>query len=309
MRSRRIYATVAAMRSIPDIVDVTVARGARAPEGAPPDLIIEIPHGATRTADYDAVAAQLTSTLPDRLVDFFHVNTDAGAPELGLAIARRFVADEPGRIAVVLRCRIPRTFIDCNRRMDATPEDFRAGKVTPGLMPWITSDADRALLRGLYDRYVAAVIDATSRLAGGALLLLHSYAPRTVDVEVDANIVASLHRAYQPEVEPTWPLRPPIDVIGKTIEGVDLAPAAVVDALRAQFEPLGLPVANSATYPLHPSTLAWARVQEHPGRAVCIEVRRDLLAAPFEPFAQMTIADAKVERLVPAFVAALRRWW
>jgi predicted N-formylglutamate amidohydrolase len=297
------------MRSIPDIVDVTVARGARAAEGAPPDLVIEIPHGATRTADYDALAAQLTSPLPDRLVDFFHVNTDAGAPELGLAIARRFVADEPGRIAAVLRCRIPRTFIDCNRRMDATPEEFRAGKVTPGLMPWITSDADRALLRGLYDRYVAAVIDATSRLAGGALLLLHSYAPRTVDVEVDANIVASLHRAYQPDIEPTWPLRPPIDVIGKAIDGTDHAPAAVVDALRAQLEPLGLVVANSATYPLHPSTLAWARVQEHPGRAVCIEVRRDLLADPFEPFAQMTIADAKVDRLVPAFVAALRRWW
>jgi hypothetical protein len=309
-RARRgISCDVPAMRSIPDIVDITVARGARADTGAPPDLIIEIPHGATRTADYDAVAANLTSPLPDRLVDFFHVNTDAGAPELGLAIARRFVADEPARVAAVLRCRIPRTFIDCNRRMDATPDEFRAGKVTPGLMPWITNDADRALLRGLYDRYVAAVIDATSRLAGGALLLLHSYAPRTVDVEVDANIVASLHRAYQPDIEPTWPLRPPIDVIAKTIDGVDHAPAAVVDTLRAQLEPLGLAVANSATYPLHPSTLAWARVEEHPGRAVCIEVRRDLLANPFQPFAQMTIADAKVDRLVPAFVAALRRWW
>jgi predicted N-formylglutamate amidohydrolase len=298
------------MRSIPDIVDVIVERGAHARPDAPPDLIIEIPHGATRTADYDAVAARLTSPLPERLVDFFHVNTDAGAPELGLAIARRFVADEPARSAAVLRCRIPRTFIDCNRRMDATPEEFRAGKVTPGLMPWITTDADRALLRGLYDRYVGAVIEATAALGdSGALLLLHSYAPRTVDVEVDANIVANLHRAYRPDVEPTWPLRPPIDIIGKAVDGTDHAPAAVVEALGAQLEPLGLAVANSATYPLHPSTLAWARVEERPGRAVCIEVRRDLLADPFVPFAQMAISDAKVERLVPAFVAALRRWW
>ena len=296
--------------SIFGIVDVTFARGARARADAPPDLIIEVPHGATRTADYTALAARLTSPLPDRLVDFFHVNTDAGAPELAIAIARRFVVDEPARSVAVLRCRIPRTFIDCNRRIDATPEEFRAGKVTPGVMPWIATDGDRALLRGLYDRYVAAVVDAAALLpADGAMLLLHSYAPRDVDVEVDADIVAKLHRAYRPDVEPTWPLRPPIDVIGKAVDGTDHAPPAVVDALRAALEPLGLAVANSATYPLHPSTLAWARVHERPGRAVCIEVRRDLLAEPFEPFAEMAIAHANVDRLAPAFVAALRRFW
>ncbi len=31
------------------------------------------PHGATRTEDYDRLAAQLTSPLPEALVDFFHV--------------------------------------------------------------------------------------------------------------------------------------------------------------------------------------------------------------------------------------------
>ena len=46
-----------------------------------------------------------------------------------------------------------------------------------------------------------------------------------------------------------------------------------------------------------------------PGRALCVEVRRDLLADPFEPFAQMTIGTAKVDRLVAPFVRALRRWW
>ena len=286
--------------SIPDVLDVTVV----GPRPDAPDLIIEIPHGATRTADYTALARVLTSPLPANLVDFFHVNTDAGAPELGLAIGEKLAGE---RTVAVLRCRIPRTFIDCNRRIDAAPEEFRAGKVTPGLMPWITSAEDRALLRARYDRYVGAVNEATARLGDrGALLLLHTYAPRSVDVEVDADIVTNLRRAYLPEVEPTWPLRPEIDVIARGTDGTDFAPPGVVETLRSE---LGIPIAESATYPLHPSTLAWAHVQARPGRAVCIEVRRDLLADPFEPFAEMRIGAAKIARLVPAFVAALRRFW
>lgn len=296
--------------SIPGILDVTVAHGARAHPGAALDLVIEVPHGATATADFAAAAAGLTSPLPDGLVDFFHVNTDAGAPELAIAIAERFVADEPARSVAVLRCRIPRTFIDCNRRIDASPDDFRAGKVTPGLMPWITTADDRARLRAAYDRYVAAVREATADLAGdGALVLLHSYAPRTVDVEVDLDIATNLRRAYQPDREPTWPLRPEVDVIGRELDGTSRAPAGVVEVLRAELAGLGIALADSATYPLHPSTLAWEHVTARPGRALCVEVRRDLLADPFEPFAEMRIGAARVARLVPAFVRALRRWW
>jgi predicted N-formylglutamate amidohydrolase len=296
--------------TIPEVIDVAVVRGAGVSADAPPDLVIEIPHGATRTDDYASLAARLTSPLPANLVDFFHVNTDAGAPELGLAIARGLVADTPTRTVAVLRCRIPRTFIDCNRRMDATAEEFRAGKVTPGLMPWITSPEDRALLRGLYDRYVAAVRDASALLTpDGAMVLLHTYAPRTIDVEVDHDIVANLRRAYLPGVEPTWPLRPEVDVISRGIDGTDHAPRAVVDTLRAELAARGIAIAEGATYPLHPSTLAWDHVMAHPDRAICVEVRRDLLADPFEPFAEMTIGDDKVDRLVPAFVNALRCWW
>jgi predicted N-formylglutamate amidohydrolase len=294
--------------SIPDVLDLLRFRGERAAPDAAPDLLIEIPHGATRTADFTTLAALLVSPLPADLIDFFHVNTDAGAPELGEAVARAFVAAEPARSAAVLRCRIPRTFIDCNRQIDAAPEDFKAGKVTPGLMPWITAPEDRALLRGRYQLYVAAVRAAAAGLApDGALLLLHSYAPRTVDVEVDMDIVASLHRAYRPEVEPTWPLRPELDVIASTPDGASHAPAAVVDALRAGVAPLQ--VADSATYPLHPSTMAWEHVTARPGRALCLEVRRDLLADPFEPFREMRIGTDKVARLAAPLAAALRRWW
>ncbi|MCX5747834.1 MAG: hypothetical protein NT062_35670, partial [Proteobacteria bacterium] len=57
--------------SIPSIVDVSIVRGARASATAL-DLVIEIPHGATRTEDFTRLEARLTSPLPDALVDFFH---------------------------------------------------------------------------------------------------------------------------------------------------------------------------------------------------------------------------------------------
>ena len=288
------------LQSVPGIADVGLLGG----EG-PLDLVIEIPHGATATADFTRLAAQLTSPLPDRLVDFFHVNTDAGAPELGATTARLL-----GRRVAIVRCRVPRTFIDCNRRMDASPADFKAGKVTPGLMPWITSAEDRALLRAAYDRYLGVVREAAARLSpDGAMLMLHTYAPRTVDVEVDADIVVNLRKAYQPDVEPTWPLRPEIDVIGKALDGTDHAPPAVVAELHRGMAAQGLTVADGQTYPLHPSTMAYEYVQAHPGRGLCIEVRRDLLADPFEPFAQMRISPEKVDRLAVPLAAALRRWW
>lgn len=291
-----------------EILEVDVIRGRRA--GEAPDLIIEIPHGATATADYDAYARKLTSPLPDGLVDFFHVNTDTGAPELARAVAERWVADDPVRSVAILRCRVPRTFIDCNRRIEASSADFKEGKVTPGLMPWITTPEDRALLRSAYDRYTGAVRGALSSLApGGALLMLHSYAPRTVDVEVDLQIVASLRRAYEPAIEPTWPLRPEVDIISRELDGTSRAPEVVVATLREALAEVGVEVADSTTYPLHPSTLAHAYVAAHPGRALCVEVRRDLLADPFEPFAQMTIGDAKLARLAPAFARALARWF
>lgn len=296
--------------SIADVVDVELVRGARADAAAPPDLLIEIPHGATRTADYAGVAARLRSPLPDALVDFFHVNTDAGAPELARATAARFVAAEPARTVAILRCRVPRTFIDCNRRIDASADDFKAGKVTPGLMPWITDPDDRALLRGRYDAYVAAVRAAVAAtLPAGAMLMLHTYAPRTVDVEVDEHIVTSLRRAYEPAVEPTWPLRPEVDLIGRGLDGTTYFPTEVVDTLKSAMAAAGVTVADGETYPLHPSTLAWDHATAWPGRTLCMEVRRDLVADPFDPFTEMRMGEAKVARLAAPLAEALRRWW
>ncbi|MCA2978551.1 MAG: N-formylglutamate amidohydrolase [Myxococcaceae bacterium] len=295
--------------SRPHVVDVILLRGSQA--GPTPNLLIEVPHGATRTADFDDVAQRLKSRLPEGLVDFFHVNTDAGAPELGVAIAHRLVREDPTKSVGLLRCRVPRTFIDCNRRIDASPEAFRAGKVTPGLMPWVTDDDDRALLLERYRGYVAAVDEAAAQVmpAGGAMLLLHTYAPRTVGVEVDLDIVTSLHAAYAPQTEPTWPLRPEVDVIGTTVEGQSLAPAPVVARLKAALSRLPVAVADGESYPLHPSTLAHGHVTRWPGRVLCVEVRRDLLADPWTPFAEMRISDEACARLAGPFVEALRAFW
>jgi predicted N-formylglutamate amidohydrolase len=307
---RRRLALVLSSQDLPGIADVQIVHGDRAAPGAAPDLLIEVPHGATRTADFTTLAAQLGSSLPASLIDFFYVNTDAGAPELAAAVARRFVEEEPARTAAVVRCRIPRTFIDCNRRIDASPAELREGRVTPGLPPWITTAEDRALLRERYDAYVALVRGAIDQLApGGAMLLLHTYAPRSVDVEVDLDIVGKLHRAWQPDVAPTWPLRPELDIIGRGVDGTSHAPAAVVAVLHEALAARGLSAADSATYPLHPSTLAFEHAGRLPGRALCLEVRRDLVADPFEPFAEMRISDALVARLAAPISSALRAWW
>jgi predicted N-formylglutamate amidohydrolase len=296
--------------SLPGIADVTVVRGSAAPADAGPTLVIEVPHGATATADFDQLAAMLESPLPADLADFFHVNTDAGAPELADAVARTLVARGPARVVVVVRSRVPRTFIDCNRRLDATPEELRAGRISPGVMPWVTAAADRELLVARHAAYLATVQRALAALEpSGCLLMLHTYAPRSVDVQVGLDIVAKLRRAWSAAVEPTWPLRPPVDVIGRSPDGTTHAPPAVVSMLRAQLAPLELEVGESATYPLHPSTLAYEHALARPGRALCLEVRRDLLADPFDPFAEMRIGAARVVRLAGPIASALEVWW
>lgn len=285
--------------SIPEVV--TVTRHARA-SGAP--LLIELPHGATRTEDYRTLRSRLRGSYADDLVDFFHVNTDVGSPELADAIARQM-----RRPVIVIQSRIPRTFVDCNRVIDAAPEAFREGKVTPGVPPWVRDPEDLALLRGLHAQYV----DVTTRLvdevcgAGGAALMLHTYAPRSVDVEVDEQIVANLRRAYAPDRRDTWPLRPEVDIIGRSLSGELLVDAGFLADLTAKYAAIGADVADGRTYPMHPSTWAYHHGARWPGRTVCVEIRRDLIADPWDPFAEMRMG-AGVERMAGPLAAALEGW-
>lgn len=295
--------------SAPNIADVHVVRGVAAAPDAAPDLLIEVPHGATATADFDLFSAELEGPHPAGLVDFFHVNTDVGAFEVAVATAELLVASVSDRTILVVRSRIPRTFIDCNRRIDADPEEFKTGGVTPGVMPWVRSAADRALLRSRYDSYQATVRAAIAALQpDAATLLLHTYAPRTVGVEVDEKIVESLRRAYQHDVIETWPLRPELDVIARDIEGRSHAPLDVVGRLHAAVADLGWAVGDSVAYPMHPSATAWDHVVARPGRVLCLEVRRDLLADPFDPFVEMRISPSKVAQVASPLAASINDW-
>ncbi len=300
--------------SIPDIVDVTFIHGADATPDTTPRLLIDVPHGATTTHDFESLAALLDSPLPRDLIDFFYVNTDTGAPELAVAIAQALVAAAPDTSVVITRCRIPRTFIDCNRVIDASPEAFKEGGVAPGLMPWITTAADRALLRARYDAYQSVVQAAMAMLGqdvsnAGAMLLMHTYAPRTVGVEVDLNIVQSLHAAYAPDVETTWPLRPELDVIGRALDGTLMAPADVVAALTRELATIDHQLGDSSTYALHPSTLGWHHAVALPGRCLCLEARRDLFVERFIPFAQAAIDPHRTAALASPIARALSTWW
>ncbi len=287
--------------SKPGVFNLTFHRGAQGP--AIPTHLVEVPHGATRTAQYSALRSRLQEPGPEDLVDFFHVNTDAGAPELADAVARRFVAERSGACVAVLCAEVPRTFIDVNRVVDADAASFREGKVTPGVPPWIHHPEDLELLRALHATYVAEATRLVDQV-GGRALLLHTYAPRSVDVEVDRQIAAALRRAWSSEVAPTWPLRPEVDVIGRDLNGSLLVPEGVLARLVADFASLGVTVADGKTYPMHPSTQAFHHAARWPGRVLCVEVRRDRVCR-WDPFAEMAVDPESVERYAGPLATAL----
>ena len=297
--------------SIPSVADVATYRGVEAVRTATSDLVIEIPHGATRASHFDDLAAELVGPFPEDLRDFFFVNTDVGAPEVGAALAQRIVRREPRRTVLVIRCLVPRTFVDCNRVIDADaqPRASAAGEVTPGLAPYVSDTEDRRLLLGRYAAYrdlVTRAMDAVCG-AGGQALMLHSYAPREVDVPVDDRIVERLRAAYAPDRVGTWPLRPEVDQIVRTPEGELLASQTLVDRVREAFVDAGLEVAEGRTYPLHPSTLAHVFARRHPGRTLCLELRRDLLVSDFTPFEEMPADPERVARVAETLARALGR--
>ena len=287
------------LRSVPHVCDVEYLRGAAAAPGAAPDLFLEVAHGATRAADFDGLRAALRGQYDDGLRDFFFVNTDVGAPELARATAARVVQMQPRRTVVVVRCLLPRTFVDCNRRIerDAIPKAHRAGEMTPGMPAWVRDPADQRLL---LDRYFAYrdVVDAAFRSVGpaGLTLFVHTYAPRSIDVVVDANIAASLRAAYAADRLGSWPLRPGVDLITHDPEGRELASPQLAHRAAAEFAAAGFDVARNSTYALHPITLAHGFAEQRPAGTLCLEVRRDLLLKEFVPFVELVPEPAAVVR-------------
>jgi hypothetical protein len=296
-----------ALRSIPGVCDSSLVRGARS--AGRPDLLLEVPHGATRAADYAALRAELRGDFPADLEAFFCVNTDVGAPEVAQRVAEMVVAADPTRACLVLRCLIPRTFVDCNRDIDPTTlaRATQAGEMTAGLHAWVREPRDRTLLLERYGQYRALVTAAYDSVCGtgGRALMVHSYAPRSVDVAVDDRVVESLRAAYAPDRVATWPLRASVDLIVDTPEGERLADPELTAAARREYAAAGFDVVENGAYALHPVSLAHVFARAHPGRTLCLELRRDLLVREFTPFEAMHADPARIERAAAPLARAV----
>jgi hypothetical protein len=181
--------------------------------------------------------------------------------------------------------------------------------MTPGIANYISDPADFRLLVGRYGEYRALVERAYAEVcgAGGVALMVHSYAPKNIDVPVDERIVERLREAYTPEVYPKWTLRAEVDLITNAPDGTLLASEALVRLVTDGFKRAGVQVARNEAYTLHPTSTGAVYAARYPGRTLCIEFRRDLLAREFTPFAEMTIDPAKADRMAAVLAAALAR--
>ncbi|MEO6597504.1 MAG: N-formylglutamate amidohydrolase [Planctomycetota bacterium] len=284
-------------------------RGAAAVPSAAPDLVLEVAHGATRAVHFDQLRSQLVGNYAADLRDFFFVNTDVGAPEVALAVARRVLESQPRRTALVVQCLLPRTFVDCNRRIDRSTvaAASKPGELTPGLPPWIQDPRDRELLLDRYLTYRSVVTAAVASACdhGGLALFVHTYAPRSIDVPVDENIVASLRAAYAADRIGSWPQRSAVDLITHDPDGRELAAVRLAQRAESEFRAAGYDAHRNGTYSLHPVTVAHELATRYPDRTLCLEMRRDLLLAEFTPFVEMIPVAAKVEHMAAPLASAV----
>jgi hypothetical protein len=312
---------------VPVVCEVQLVAGAPSTR-IEPSLLIELPHGATRRKHFDAVRRRLSGSLPADLEEFFYVNTDVGAPECAAQIAsllldplgssalrgllepelRAAVARTPKRGVLIVRSLVPRTFIDCNRTLDDLTDDGRAAGMTAAVPAYVRRPEDVETLLALWRSYQEVANRAYAQVCGtgGVALILHTYAPRAVDIEqVDEQIVPALRRAYEPEVYAGWPVRPEVDVISENPEGRVLAPPGAVEALRRYYGRIGIPVAENVSYRLHPASMGHRHAVRYPGQVLCLELSRACLAEPFTPFEEMHVSEKKAARMALPIAAAL----
>jgi len=298
------------LSSIDGVAFVERIAGPAADPAAPPCLLVEVPHGADLRAHYDALRARMIGALPDDLHVFFHVNTDVGAWAYGRRVAERVVAADPRRSALLVRCLIPRTFVDANRLEDAKDSLARTG-LTAGVAPYVRDPADVALLLALHRSYVALVERAYERVcgAGGFALSPHTYGPRTMGIaQIDDDIVHALRKAHEPEAWASWPVRPEVDILTRTTEGARHAPEGMVERLTDAYRAIGICAVESVTYQLSPVTQSWRYVMRYPERVLCLEVRRDLLVAEYTPFDEMRALPHAADRVAGPLVDAIDEW-
>ena len=86
--------------------------------------------------------------------------------------------------------------------------------------------------------------------------------------------------------------------------GSRLAPKALVEAVRQQYARIGIEASENATYRLHDSSMGYVHSSRYPGRVLCMEINRELLADPFTPFEEMSISESKARRMAAPIAAA-----
>ena len=159
---------------------------------------------------------------------------------------------------------------------------------------------DVALLVSLHRAYVARVEAAYADICGrgGLAFSPHTYGPYVLPIaKIDRDIVPALRACHASDVRPTLAVRPEIDLLTRTQDGVRHAPEGLVDLLIARLTDAGFLPVEASTYTLHPSTQLWRFVMAHPGQVFALEVRRDLLVASYEPVDAMRVDQAKVARV------------
>lgn len=294
--------------SIPGVVDVEILRGARAATGSRPTFLVEVPHGADEAAHFAEVRARLRGRLPEGLEAFFWINTDIGAWGYGRATAERILEANPERSALVVRCLVPRTFIDCNRSEGFVAGDAPGSGLTSAVPAYIRDEQDRALLVELHRTYVRTVRAAYDEVCtgGGLALVPHTYGPRTLGIErVDDDIVKNLHEACDDGREETWPLRPEIDLVTRDETGRALSAEGLEEKLLAAFRTGGFDPRANQTYALTKGGLGYDWSVAYPGRVICLEVRRDLLVSRWRALEPMTVSPAGVARVAKVLAAVL----
>jgi hypothetical protein len=288
-------------------VERLAARGA---DLRAPSLLIELPHGATEAEHFHALHSTLAGPLPADLEAFYWVNTDIGSPEVAQRLAQVLTTRRralPPLAVMILRCHIPRTFVDTNRLLEEAPGQR---EMTAGIQDYVTNPRDRELLGTLHAGYAAAAEAAYAEVcgAGGVALTLHTFAPRSVSVDLGGDIVAGLRAAYRPGVYRRWPRRPDVEIISRLPSGEDLAPAGVPERLATHYGAIGIGVESNTTYPMHPATYGYRHVLRWPGQVLCLELNRGRLAAPFTPFLPSPISARKVTRMARPLAETLRGW-
>lgn len=289
--------------SVTGVCNTGVLSGTEADPLAAPDLLIEVPHGATRLLHYESLRGLLKGTYDDNLTKFFYVNTDVGAPEAAVAVARGLLARQPEMKIRILRSLVPRTFADCNRTAEANGDNAAVPN-------YVTDPVDIATVIAYHQSYVDQAERAYAEVCarGGYALILHTYAPRTVKIDhVNGDIVEQLTEAWLPKNRRKWSKRPDVDLITAPPDGESLAPAGLAEDVRRQYASINVEVAENASYKLHHETLGLRWSNQYPGRVLCVELNRQRLVKRWAPLEPMEVMPRRIANMTKPLVAAMAR--